>query len=102
MLGCYRPPLRKSSTANPGFLKEFSPKAHTRIISPLEGKPEMSNAAIAAQKGLTQRMFKKKPGARGYIMHVDFDSFFCAVSLKKHPKYAEKPTVVAHSSGPGS
>ncbi|GAO14402.1 hypothetical protein UVI_02055250 [Ustilaginoidea virens] len=35
-------------------------------------------------------------------MHVDFDSFFCAVSLKSHPDYKDKPAAVAHSSGPGS
>lgn len=35
-------------------------------------------------------------------MHVDFDSFFCAVSLKSAPDFIDKPTVVAHGSGPGS
>ena len=35
-------------------------------------------------------------------MHVDFDSFFAAVSLKKHPQYVDKPAVVAHGGGSGS
>jgi DNA repair protein REV1 len=35
-------------------------------------------------------------------MHVDFDSFFAAVSLKKHPQYVDKPAVVAHGNGSGS
>jgi DNA repair protein REV1 len=45
---------------------------------------------------------KRKPGSRRYIMHVDFDSFFCAVSLKNAPEYVDKPAVVAHGSGTGS
>ena len=35
-------------------------------------------------------------------MHVDFDSFFCAVSLKRAPEFVDKPAVVAHSPGSGS
>lgn len=35
-------------------------------------------------------------------MHVDFDSFFCAVSLLSAPEYIDKPAVVAHGSGNGS
>ncbi|KAI4843712.1 DNA repair protein [Aureobasidium sp. EXF-8845] len=32
-------------------------------------------------------------------MHVDFDSFFAAVSLKKQPHLKDKPCVVAHGTG---
>ena len=35
-------------------------------------------------------------------MHVDFDSFFAAVSLRKNPELVDKPVVIAHGSGPGS
>ena len=35
-------------------------------------------------------------------MHVDFDSFFAAVSLRKHPQLVDKPVVIAHGTGPGS
>ncbi|KAH0595818.1 hypothetical protein MHUMG1_06366 [Metarhizium humberi] len=96
------PRLRKSSTANPEFLKQFYSESRLHHLSTWKASLKSAMQRLAAEKGLTQRMFKKKPGARGYIMHVDFDSFFCAVSLKKHPEYADKPTVVAHSSGPGS
>ncbi|KAG8421402.1 deoxycytidyl transferase, variant 2 [Metarhizium acridum] len=96
------PRLRKSSTANPEFLKQFYSESRLHHLSTWKANLKSAMQRLAAEKGLTQKKFKKRPGARGYIMHVDFDSFFCAVSLKKHPEYVDKPTVVAHSSGPGS
>lgn len=96
------PRLRKSSTANPEFLKQFYSESRLHHLSTWKASLKSSMQRLAAEKGLTQKNFKKKPGARGYIMHVDFDSFFCAVSLKRNPEFVDKPTVVAHSSGPGS
>jgi DNA repair protein REV1 len=58
---------------------------------------------LAAEKATTtMKAGKRSAGSRKYVLHVDFDSFFCAVSLKKHPEFVERPTVVAHSDGPGS
>lgn len=96
------PRLRKSSTANPEFLKQFYSESRLHHLSTWKANLKSSMQRLAAEKGLSQKKFKKKPGARGYIMHVDFDSFFCAVSLKRNPEYVDKPTVVAHSTGPGS
>ncbi|KAK1092457.1 deoxycytidyl transferase [Friedmanniomyces endolithicus] len=61
--------------------------------------------ALAAEKTTSQKQqlrVKKLPGQRRYIMHVDFDSFFAAVSLKRYPQYIDKPAVVAHGGGSGS
>lgn len=96
------PRLRKSSTANPEFLKQFYSESRLHHLSTWKANLKSSMQRLAAEKGLSQKTFKKKPGARGYIMHVDFDSFFCAVSLKRHPEYADKPTAIAHGTGPGS
>ncbi|KAJ8108915.1 hypothetical protein OPT61_g7839 [Boeremia exigua] len=58
---------------------------------------------MASEKTATQRTHQKRVvGARRYVLHVDFDSFFAAVSLKKAPEYKTKPAVVAHGQGSGS
>ncbi|KAJ6445866.1 telomerase reverse transcriptase [Purpureocillium lavendulum] len=96
------PRLRKSSTANPEFLKQFYSESRLHHLSTWKASLKSSMQRLAAERGLSQKKFKKRPGARAYIMHVDFDSFFCAVSLKKHPEFVDKPTAIAHGTGPGS
>ncbi|UNI21065.1 deoxycytidyl transferase [Purpureocillium takamizusanense] len=96
------PRLRKSSTANPEFLKQFYSESRLHHLSTWKASLKSSMQRLAAEKGLSQKKIKKRPGARSYIMHVDFDSFFCAVSLKKHPEFTDKPTAIAHGTGPGS
>ncbi|KAK4088112.1 hypothetical protein PCL_08521 [Purpureocillium lilacinum] len=96
------PRLRKSSTANPEFLKQFYSESRLHHLSTWKASLKSSMQRLAAEKGLAQKKVRKRPGARSYIMHVDFDSFFCAVSLKKHPEFSDKPTAIAHGTGPGS
>lgn len=97
------PRLRKSSTANPEFLKQYYSESRLHHLSTWKAELKSRMQRLAAEKALTTpKLPKRPPGARKYILHVDFDSFFCAVSLKKHPAYVEVPTVVAHSDGPGS
>ncbi|KAG6010712.1 hypothetical protein E4U54_008349 [Claviceps lovelessii] len=96
------PRLRKSSTANPEFLKQFYSESRLHHLSTWKANLKSSMQRLAAEKGLSQNKLKRRPGARRYILHVDFDSFFCAVSLKQSPQYVDKPAVVAHSAGPGS
>ena len=96
------PKLRKSSSANPEFLKQFYSESRLHHLSTWKAELKTQMQRLAADKGLTEKRFKKRPGSRSYIMHVDFDSFFCAVSLKRAPEYLEKPAVVAHSTGSGS
>ncbi|KAF7547955.1 hypothetical protein G7046_g8841 [Stylonectria norvegica] len=96
------PRLRKSSTANPDFLKQFYSESRLHHLSTWKSELKSQMQRLAAEKGPAERKIKRRPGARRYIMHVDFDSFFCAVSLKRQPEYLDKPTVVAHSTGAGS
>ena len=96
------PRLRKSSTANPNFLKQYYSESRLHHLSAWKADLKSQMQRLAAEKGLSERKVKRRPGARRYIMHVDFDSFFCAVSLKKYPQFTNKPTVVAHSTGTGS
>ncbi|KAJ4855218.1 impB/mucB/samB family domain-containing protein [Trichoderma breve] len=96
------PKIRKSSTANPDFLKQFYSESRLHHLSTWKANLKSSMQRLAAEKGLSSRKVKSRPGSRKYIMHVDFDSFFCTVSLKSHPEYLDKPSVVAHSTGAGS
>jgi DNA repair protein REV1 len=97
------PQIRKSSTANPDFIRQYYSESRLHHLSIWKADLKSRFQAMAAEKSLSQKStFKRKPGARRYIMHVDFDSFFCAVSLKSAPEYIDKPAVVAHGSGTGS
>ncbi|KAK4128813.1 DNA repair protein [Parathielavia appendiculata] len=97
------PKIRKSSTANPDFLKQYYSESRLHHLSTWKAQLKSRLMSLTADKGLAVKAAKRKSGARRYIMHVDFDSFFCAVSLKHHaPEYRDKPAVVAHSTGSGS
>ena len=95
------PNLAKSSTANPDFLNQYYRESRLHHLSTWKADLKAQLQARAQEKTSSQRI-KRVPGARRYIMHVDFDSFFAAVSLRKNPQLVDKPVVIAHGSGPGS
>lgn len=97
------PRLRKSTVLNPDFLDQYYRESRLHHLSTWKADLKSQLQALTAEKSASQRARQKRPvGARRYIMHVDFDSFFAAVSLKKHPQFKDKPAVVAHGPGSGS
>ncbi|KAL8715974.1 MAG: hypothetical protein Q9220_000641 [cf. Caloplaca sp. 1 TL-2023] len=97
------PRVWKSTVANPGFLKQYYEESRLHHLSTWKAELKSQLQALAAEKTASQKIRDKRPaGARRYILHVDFDSFFAAVSLRKHPQYIDKPVVIAHGSGSGS
>lgn len=96
------PKLREASCQNPNFLQKFYAESRLHHLSTWKAELKSSMQKLAVEKGLSERKSKAKPGSRKYIMHVDFDSFFCAVSLKSYPDFVTLPTVVAHGSGSSS
>ncbi|KAL7628619.1 deoxycytidyl transferase [Parahypoxylon ruwenzoriense] len=96
------PRMRKSSTANPDFIQQYYSESRLHHLSTWKAELKSRMQKLAAEKGPQRQPMKRKPGARRYIMHVDFDSFFCAVSLKNAPEFVDKPAVVAHGTGTGS
>ncbi|KAJ4398874.1 deoxycytidyl transferase, partial [Neurospora sp. IMI 360204] len=96
------PKMRKASTANPDFLKQYYSESRLHHLSTWKAQLKSRMQSLAAEKGPAKKSAKRPAGSRRYIMHVDFDSFFCAVSLKKAPEYHDKPAVVAHGNGSGS
>ncbi|KAI6828771.1 DNA repair protein [Hortaea werneckii] len=97
------PKIRKSTVVNPDFLEQYYRESRLHHLSTWKADLKSQLQALAAEKTSSQKTkLKKLPGQRRYIMHVDFDSFFAAVSLKKNPQHRDKPCVVAHGQGSGS
>nr|OQO19516.1 hypothetical protein B0A51_14015 [Rachicladosporium sp. CCFEE 5018] len=97
------PRIRKSTVVHPDFLDQYYRESRLHHLSTWKAELKSQLQALAAEKSATQNpKVKKLPGQRRYILHVDFDSFFAAVSLKRNPQYIDKPAVVAHGGGSGS
>ncbi|KAJ6052638.1 uncharacterized protein N7446_007275 [Penicillium canescens] len=97
------PRMQKSSVCNPDFLQQYYRESRLHHLSTWKAELKAQLQAATKEKSLSQTSQKKPlPGARRYILHVDFDSFFAAVSLLKHPELRDKPVAIAHGSGSGS
>ncbi|KAA6413051.1 MAG: DNA repair REV1 [Lasallia pustulata] len=97
------PRVWKSTVVNPDFLKQYYEESRLHHLSTWKAELKSQLQAAAAEKSFSQKLHQRRaPGSRRYILHVDFDSFFAAVSLKKFPQYVDKPAVVAHGGGSGS
>ena len=97
------PKVWKSTVVNPAFLKQYYEESRLHHLSHWKAELKSQMQALAMEKSSSQKLRQKRPaGSRRYILHVDFDCFFAAVSLIKHPEFVDKPTVVAHGGGTGS
>ncbi|MCJ1437943.1 deoxycytidyl transferase [Xylographa pallens] len=96
------PRVWRSTVVNPGFLKQYYEESRLHHLSAWKAELKSQLQTLALEKSASQKLRRRPPGVRRYILHVDFDSFFAAVSLKKCPQYADKPAVVAHGGGSGS
>ncbi|KAG9193689.1 DNA repair protein REV1 [Alternaria panax] len=97
------PNVRKSTVVDSNFLEQYYRESRLHHLSTWKADLKAELQAIAIEKTSSQKVQQKRvPGARRYILHVDFDSFFAAVSLKKYPEFKDKPVAVAHGQGSGS
>lgn len=97
------PRMRNSSFANPDFIQQYYRESRLHHLSTWKAELKAQLQAAAREKAQSQPPPKRAaPGSRRYILHVDFDSFFAAVSILKRPDLREKPVAIAHGSGPGS
>ncbi|KAL4966348.1 putative DNA damage repair protein Mus42 [Aspergillus stella-maris] len=97
------PRMRNSSVVNPEFLQQYYRESRLHHLSTWKAELKAQLQSQAQEKSRSQRPRKKLiPGARRYIMHVDFDCFFAAVSTLKHPELEGKPVAIAHGTGTGS
>ncbi|KAJ5495705.1 hypothetical protein N7539_000821 [Penicillium diatomitis] len=97
------PRMRKSSVVNPEFLQQYYRESRLHHLSTWKADLKAQLQAATREKALSGTTRRRPvPGARRYVLHVDFDSFFASVSILKHPELREKPVAIAHGSGSGS
>ncbi|PYI36558.1 DNA repair protein [Aspergillus indologenus CBS 114.80] len=97
------PRMRNSSVVNPEFIQQYYKESRLHHLSTWKANLKAQLQSAATEKSQSQsKRAKPVPGARRYIMHVDFDCFFAAVSTLKHPHLEGKPVAVAHGAGSGS
>ncbi|KAL1602306.1 deoxycytidyl transferase [Nothophoma quercina] len=97
------PKIRKSTVVDPNFLEQYYRESRLHHLSTWKADLKSQLQAMASEQTATQKAKQKRvSGSRRYILHVDFDSFFAAVSLLKEPEYKNRPAVVAHGQGSGS
>jgi DNA repair protein REV1 len=98
------PRMRKSSVVNPEFVQQFYKESRLHHLSTWKAELKAKFQAATQEKAQNQPNMKRRIlGARRYILHVDFDSFFAAVSIQKHhPELIDKPVAIAHGTGNGS
>ncbi|RAH48994.1 putative DNA damage repair protein Mus42 [Aspergillus brunneoviolaceus CBS 621.78] len=97
------PRMRNSSVVNPEFIQQYYKESRLHHLSTWKANLKAQLQLAAAEKSQSQfKGAKPVPGVRRYIMHVDFDCFFAAVSTLKHPHLEGKPVAVAHGAGSGS
>lgn len=97
------PRMRSSSVVNPEFLQQYYRESRLHHLSTWKAELKAQLQAAAKEKTESQAGQKKRAWrARRYILHVDFDCFFAAVSTLKHPELNGKPVAIAHGTGTGS
>ena len=95
------PRVRETSAVNPDFLTKFFSESRLHHLSIWKS---------ALQSKIQQRMAEQQalvPASaslrkRRYVMHVDFDCFFAAVSLVDHPELQSKPVAITHGNATSS
>ena len=67
------PHIRKSSAANPDFLKQYFSESRLHHLSAWKAQLKARLQNLGSAKGSPSKPAKRRPDARRYIMHVDFD-----------------------------
>ena len=88
------PSLRSTTVLNPTFIKSYFDQSRLHHLSAWKADLKTQMQQLTSQNP-PSRKSKKFSGPR-WIMHVDFDCFFCSVSLVSRPELKEKPVCVGH------
>ena len=91
------PSLRPHTVVDPSFLKSYFDQSRLHHLSAWKAdlKTQMQQLTALAPPR------PRKRGPERWILHVDFDCFFCSVSLISRPELRDKPVCVGHG-GAGS
>ncbi|KAF8455467.1 hypothetical protein BGX38DRAFT_1267062 [Terfezia claveryi] len=95
------PRVRSTSALNPDFLKQYYQESRLHHLSAWKSELKQKLQDLTQQASSNNKSPKLKGKApRRYILHVDFDCFFAAISARNHPSdLTGKPVVVTHGKG---
>lgn len=115
------PGIREQTCLNPGFLQKYHEESRLHqlstcdfpfffdllrladhIISIGKAKLRAELQALADAKSSSEQVKPKKSRRRRYILHVDFDCFFAAVSTRDRPDLVGKPVAITHGNAGNS
>ncbi|KAF8543844.1 hypothetical protein BDD12DRAFT_819082 [Trichophaea hybrida] len=87
------PKIRDASVLNPDFLPTFFKESRLHYLSTWK-----SDLRARLQKLAEKSSQPTPPAWRSvrYVMHVDFDCFFAAVSTRDRPDLKDKPVAICH------
>jgi DNA repair protein REV1 len=89
------PSLRQNTVINPTFLKSYFDQSRLHHLSTWK-----ADLKTQMQLLTSSRPPRRHPKSQQrWIMHVDFDCFFCSVSLISRPELRDKPVCVGHGGG---
>ncbi|SNX85426.1 related to DNA repair protein MUS-42 [Melanopsichium pennsylvanicum] len=96
------PSWRQRNTAtSEGFLAGYFAKSRLHHLSTWKTSLQDMVSSALREAGRPLGSADLPKGLQRVIMHIDFDSFFVAVGLKKRLDLQDKPVVVCHGTGFG-
>ncbi|KAJ1023569.1 hypothetical protein NDA16_003186 [Ustilago loliicola] len=96
------PSWRERNTAtSEGFLAGYFAKSRLHHLSTWKTSLQDMVSSALREAGRPLGSSNLPKGVHRVIMHIDFDSFFVAVGLKRRPDLQDKPVVVCHGTGFG-
>ncbi|EST04823.1 DNA-repair protein, UmuC-like protein [Kalmanozyma brasiliensis GHG001] len=96
------PSWRERNTAtSEGFLAGYFAKSRLHHLSTWKTSLQDMVSSALREAGRPLGSSDLPKGVQRVIMHIDFDSFFVAVGLRKRPDLQDKPVVVCHGTGFG-
>ncbi|RPA89231.1 hypothetical protein L873DRAFT_1722792 [Choiromyces venosus 120613-1] len=95
------PNVRASSVLDPGFLEKYFNNSRLHHLSNWKAELKAEMQALATAKS-SQRKPAVKARQRRYVLHIDFDCFFAAVSTRDRPDLREVPVAITHANSVNS
>ncbi|KAG0635542.1 hypothetical protein HOY80DRAFT_1004229 [Tuber brumale] len=95
------PNARASSVLDPGFLEKYFDNSRLHHLSTWKAELKAEMQALAAAKS-SQHKPAINARQRRYVLHVDFDCFFAAVSTRDRPDLKGAPVAITHANSVNS
>lgn len=84
----------KTVSTDPNFLEDYFKNSRLSFIGSFKQRATSTRTASSA----TSIKSSNDESTIRYIFHIDMDSFFASVVLRRYPEYTNKPVVISHCS----